>query len=126
LHLFALVLHRVKEQPIEFFDAGSTTTASICLPITPPFLLISSIVINATSLSDVSEIAIVPDNEWSIPTFIGPLDSALVNDGRALIVRNAISDRIFRTLRLFMRVGHPGVLRVFRRNGGSASTVPAA
>jgi hypothetical protein len=42
------------------FDAGSTTTASSFLPMTPPLALISSIVISATSLSDVSLIAIVP------------------------------------------------------------------
>ena len=52
------------------FDAGSTTTASSFLPMTPPLALISSIVISATSLSDVSLIAIVPDSEWRIPTLI--------------------------------------------------------
>ena len=52
------------------FDAGSTTTGSSFLPSTPPLALISSIVIRATSLSTVSEIAIVPDSEWRMPTLI--------------------------------------------------------
>ena len=45
------------------FEAGSTTTGSICvLPptFTPPVALISSTAISTTSRSDVSEIAIVP------------------------------------------------------------------
>ncbi len=52
------------------FDAGSTTTASSFLPITPPLALISSIVMSATSFSDVSEMAIVPESECSTPTLI--------------------------------------------------------
>ena len=52
------------------FDAGSTTTGSSCLPSTPPLALISSIVIRATSLSDVSEMAIVPDSECRMPTLM--------------------------------------------------------
>ena len=51
-------------------EAGSTTTASSILPITPPFALISAIVISATSLSEVSLIAIVPDSECRMPTLI--------------------------------------------------------
>ena len=45
------------------FDAGSTTTASSFLPLTPPLALISSMVIRAMSFSEVSEIAMVPDSE---------------------------------------------------------------
>ncbi len=44
-------------------EAGSTTTASSFLPSTPPFLFCSSISMSITSLSVVSLIAIVPDNE---------------------------------------------------------------
>jgi len=43
------------------FDAGSTTTGSSLRPRTPPAALISSIVIRATSFSEVSLIAMVPD-----------------------------------------------------------------
>src|SRR6202011_5626852 len=102
-------------------DAGSTTTGSICRPMTPPFLLISSIVIKATSLSDVSEIAMVPDREWRIPTLIGPLDSAFVKDGAAAKARHAVSERIFRSLRLFMRIGFPGDARIFAGVKGEQS-----
>ncbi|MNS45203.1 hypothetical protein D3C72_776650 [compost metagenome] len=52
------------------FDAGSTTTASSFLPITPPLALISSMVISATSFSDVSEMAMVPDRECRMPTLM--------------------------------------------------------
>src|SRR5688572_18166501 len=44
--------------------------------MTPPLALISSNVISATSLSDVSEIAIVPDSECRTPTLIGALPCA--------------------------------------------------
>src|ERR1700730_4179405 len=92
--------------------------------MTPPLLLISSIVISATSFSDVSEIAIVPDNEWRIPTLIGSLDSALVNDGAAVIARHAVSERIFRSLRLFMRMSAGGFTG-FSGNDSVASVMPA-
>src|SRR6476646_4414759 len=64
-------------------EAGSTTTASILRPITPPLALISSKVISAVFLSAVSLIAIVPDSEWRTPTLIGALSSAntLVDQG---------------------------------------------
>ena len=55
---------------------GRRRPARACGPSTPPFSLISSIVISATSLSDVSLIAIVPDSECRMPTLIGPLSSA--------------------------------------------------
>jgi hypothetical protein len=58
------------------FDAGSTTTGSSFLPRTPPLALISSIVISATSLRTVSEIAIVPDSECRMPTLIVSAASA--------------------------------------------------
>jgi hypothetical protein len=51
-------------------DAGSTTTGSSFFPNTPPLALISSIAIRTVSLSTVSEIAIVPDNECSTPTLM--------------------------------------------------------
>src|SRR6476619_2852503 len=52
------------------FEAGSTTTASSFLPMTPPLELISSIAISVTSFNTVSLIAIVPDNECRTPTLI--------------------------------------------------------
>ena len=51
-------------------EAGSTTTASSFLPSRPPFLFCSSMSISMTSLSVVSEIAMVPDSECSTPTLI--------------------------------------------------------
>ena len=51
--------------------------------MTPPFSLISSMVISATSLSDVSLMAIVPDSEWRMPTLMGPLSSAGAAAARA-------------------------------------------
>jgi hypothetical protein len=52
------------------FDAGSTTTGSSILPLTPPLALISSMVISAMSLSEVSEMAMVPDKECRMPTLM--------------------------------------------------------
>src|SRR3978361_1503585 len=52
------------------FDAGSTTTASSFLPITPPFLFCSSIMNSTVSFSVVSEIAMVPDSECNTPTLM--------------------------------------------------------
>src|SRR5690606_31555446 len=61
-------------------DAGSTTTGSSFLPSTPPLSLISLIAIKAVSFSEVSEIAIVPDNECRIPTLIvSPLSATLLS-----------------------------------------------
>ncbi len=51
-------------------EAGSTTTGSSFLPNTPPLALISSIAIRATSFSDVSEMAMVPDKECRTPTLM--------------------------------------------------------
>src|ERR1700722_4037415 len=53
-------------------DAGSTTTASSCLPSTPPALFCLSISISMTSFSVVSLIAMVPDKECRIPILIVP------------------------------------------------------
>ncbi len=44
-------------------EAGSTTTASSFLPSRPPFLFCSSMSISMTSLSVVSDMAIVPESE---------------------------------------------------------------
>ena len=49
------------------FEAGSTTTGSSFMPITPPLALISSTAISTTSFSTVSLIAIVPDSECRTP-----------------------------------------------------------
>src|SRR5438477_6051912 len=51
-------------------DAGSTTTASSFLPRRPPLAFCSSISISMTSFNVVSEIAMVPDSEWRMPTLI--------------------------------------------------------
>src|SRR6188474_1155898 len=64
-------------------EAGSTTTASSFRPSTPPDLLMFSIVISATSRSDVSLMAMVPDREWRIPTLIGPVSEALAGAAAA-------------------------------------------
>src|SRR5438270_12301599 len=40
-------------------------------------------VMSATSLSDVSLIAIVPESAWRMPTLIGPLSSAAAGAGAA-------------------------------------------
>ena len=58
------------------FDAGSTITGSIFLPMTPPLALISSKAIMHTSRSDTSLIAIVPESECSTPTLTVPLGAA--------------------------------------------------
>ena len=55
------------------FEVGSTTTGSSLRPRTPPASLISSIVMSATSLSDVSLMAIVPESECRMPILMGPL-----------------------------------------------------
>src|ERR1700684_128766 len=52
------------------FEAGSTTTASSFLPSKPPFLFCSSMSISTTSFSVVSLMAMVPDNEWRMPTLM--------------------------------------------------------
>jgi len=51
-------------------EAGSTTTASSCLPSTPPFLFCSSMSISMVSFKVVSLMAMVPDSEWRIPTLM--------------------------------------------------------
>ncbi|MGY3404335.1 hypothetical protein ACVWZV_000448 [Bradyrhizobium sp. GM5.1] len=45
------------------FEAGSTTTASSFLPLTPPFLFCSSIRKRMVSFSVVSLMAMVPERE---------------------------------------------------------------
>ena len=54
------------------FEAGSTTTGSIFLPMTPPLALISSNAIMQTSRSDTSLMAMVPESECSTPTLTVP------------------------------------------------------
>src|SRR5713226_4152328 len=49
------------------FEAGSTTTGSICLPSSPPLALMSATSISIMSFRMVSLIAIVPDSEWRMP-----------------------------------------------------------
>ena len=52
------------------FEAGSTTTASSFLPLTPPFLFCSSIMNSTVSFSVVSLMAMVPERECRTPTLI--------------------------------------------------------
>src|SRR4028118_1246555 len=60
-------------------EAPSSTTASIFLPSTPPFSLISSMAIMVASFTETSLIAIVPVNECRIPTFtVSPVGSLMV------------------------------------------------
>ncbi len=64
------------------FEAGSTTTGSIFLPMTPPLALISSNAIMQTSRSDTSLMAMVPDSEWSTPTLTVPPPWARSTEGK--------------------------------------------
>ena len=86
------------------FDAGSTTTASTFLPKSPPFLLRSSTIIRMVSLSVVSLIAIVSDNEcntpilivpwvwaWAAPTGANPATATAIAAARQIPVKNAIA-----------------------------------
>src|SRR5690606_33017944 len=74
------------------FEAGSTTTGASCLPSTPPLALISSMVISAMSLSEVSEMAMVPDSECRIPTLMVSA-ACRVNGNRPLSIR-ALAARV--------------------------------
>jgi hypothetical protein len=73
-------------------------------PITPPFLLMSEMVMSAVSFSDVSEIAIVPDSECRTPTLIGPVSAACAFDIGNWPARASAPDiePNFRRLRRFM------------------------
>ena len=51
-------------------DAPSSMTGSIFLPSTPPAALISSIASSSASLTETSQIAIVPLSECRMPTLI--------------------------------------------------------
>jgi len=51
-------------------EAGSTTTGSSFLPMTPPFSFCFSIIISTVSFSVDSLIAMVPDSECSTPTLM--------------------------------------------------------
>jgi hypothetical protein len=66
------------------FEAGSTTTGSIFLPMTPPLALISSNAIMQTSRSDTSLIAMVPDSECSTPTLTVPPPCARKTAGKPM------------------------------------------
>jgi hypothetical protein len=79
-------------------------------------LLISSMVISATSLRDVSDMAMVPDKEWRIPTLIGSLDSAPTSGGIQATVQQVARVRSFKNLLLFMGIS---------LNAGLAITNPA-
>src|SRR3954447_25788963 len=53
-------------------DAPSSTTGMSCLPMTPPAALISAIAISSASLTETSEIDMVPLSECSTPTLMPP------------------------------------------------------
>ena len=57
-------------------EAPSSMIISNCLPRTPPEALISSMAITLASFTAVSEIDMVPEREWRIPTFMVP-DSSI-------------------------------------------------
>ncbi|MCY1225336.1 hypothetical protein D9M72_375270 [compost metagenome] len=86
------------------FEAGSTTTGSSLRPSTPPLLLISSMVIRATSFSDVSEMAMVPDNECRMPTLIGSLDCASASGLVPIIAAAAIADSFSMSRRCILQL----------------------
>ncbi|MOA09128.1 hypothetical protein D3C78_1289370 [compost metagenome] len=58
-------------------EAPSSRIGSICLPRTPPAALISSMASISASFTDTSLIAIVPLNEWSMPTLIVSPDASV-------------------------------------------------
>ena len=66
------------------FEAGSTITGSIFLPMTPPLALISSNAIMQTSRSDTSLMAMVPDSECSTPTLTVPPPCARRTAGKPM------------------------------------------
>jgi hypothetical protein len=68
------------------------------LPSTPPLLLISSIAISTVSLSAVSEIAMVPDRECSMPTLMVSAASAL-NEASPNAAVTAAAESVFMKLR---------------------------
>ncbi|MNR21962.1 hypothetical protein D3C85_1388940 [compost metagenome] len=83
-------------------EAGSTTTGSSCLPLTPPLALISSMVISAMSLSEVSEMAMVPDSECRMPTLMVSA-ACTVKGNRPLSIRALAAKADLSRGRRFMR-----------------------
>ena len=75
-------------------EAGSTTTGTSFFPMTPPEALISAMVMRAVSFSAVSEMAMVPEREWRMPTLI--VSSARAASGKAS-AKSATGDRAFRS-----------------------------
>src|SRR5262245_48324203 len=55
-------------------EAPSSITYSTCRPMTPPAWLSSVSARTEESLTETSEIDIVPLSEWRMPTLIGPVD----------------------------------------------------
>ena len=82
-------------------EAGSTTTASIGRPSTPPAALISSKVMRAVFFSAVSLIAMVPDSECSTPTLMGSFAPNASMDAGS-VAAPAIAAESFRKSRLCM------------------------
>ncbi|MCY1184642.1 hypothetical protein D9M73_253520 [compost metagenome] len=81
-------------------DAGSTTTGSSILPFTPPLALICSMVISAMSLSEVSEIAMVPESECRMPTLM--VSAAWMLQLRPIAAIDALRVKALIRLRRFM------------------------
>jgi hypothetical protein len=78
------------------FEAGSTTTGSSLRPSTPPASFSSSMAIRATSFSEVSLMAMVPDSECRMPTLMGPVSEASAWAGAgAVAVPGAGADSFF-------------------------------
>src|SRR5579871_1844413 len=85
----------------------------------------SEMVINAVSFSDVSEIAIVPDSECSIPTLIGPLSAcACANGTRPASASAPDMEPNFNRLRRFMSFPLPLMVTVYGRRFQPAGRVP--
>jgi hypothetical protein len=61
-------------------------------------------VIKAVSFKDVSDMAMVPDKEWRIPTLIGSVDSAPTSGGIEAAIQQDATARKFKSLLLFMGI----------------------
>src|SRR5690606_650401 len=80
----------------------STTTGSSCLPSTPPLAFCCSIRNSIVSLSVVSEIAIVPEREWRMPTLMVSSCAMTGVMGRKALAENAAASRALFALKDFI------------------------
>src|SRR6202035_7446 len=73
----------------------------------------------------VSEMAMVPDREWRIPTLIGSVDSAPTSEGKQATVQQDAKTRSFKWLLLFMDIfSGCGVGDEWLAKGNAAHAVP--